>query len=79
LGFVLSHPFARKMAKGWGTELVLVQAAVNRVIFKQPQVHIELPKAIPQGLKPSLFWAVYGTTEVVPFQNINDHLCGGYH
>jgi len=33
----------------------------------------------PQGLKPSSSWAVYGTTEVVPFQNLNDHLHGGHH
>jgi hypothetical protein len=31
-----------------------------------------------QGLKPWSFWAVYGTTEVVLFQDISDHLCGGH-
>jgi len=33
----------------------------------------------PQGLKPKSSFAVYGTTEVVPFQNINDDLCGRHH
>ena len=33
----------------------------------------------PQELKPGSFFAIYGTTEVVLFQNINDHLCGGHH
>jgi hypothetical protein len=33
----------------------------------------------PQPVKPGLFWAVYGTTEVVPFQNVNDYLCDGLH
>jgi len=27
-------------------------------------------KTFPQGLKPALFLLPYGTTEVVPFQNI---------
>ena len=31
-------------------------------------------RCFPQGLKPSSYRAVYGTTEVVPFQCINDHL-----
>jgi len=42
-------------------------------------IEIELPETIPQGLKPWLFHTLCGTTEVVPFQNINDHLCGGHH
>jgi len=32
LGFVLSHPFARKKAKGWGTELVQEQAVYEEVV-----------------------------------------------
>jgi hypothetical protein len=49
------------------------------VIFKRLQVGIELPGTFPQGLKPSFFAAISGTTEVVPFQNTNDHLRGGHH
>jgi hypothetical protein len=49
------------------------------VIFKRLQVSFELPETFPQGLKPSSFAAICGTTEVVPFQNINDHLRGGHH
>ena len=33
---------------------------------------------LPQGLKPVSFYAVYGTTGVVPFQSIIDQLCGGH-
>jgi hypothetical protein len=33
LGFALSHPFARKKAKGWGTEMVQKQA-VRDLAFK---------------------------------------------
>jgi hypothetical protein len=49
------------------------------VTFKRLQVGIELHETFPQGLKPRSFVAICGTTEVVPFQNINDHLCGERH
>jgi hypothetical protein len=49
------------------------------VVSKRLQVGIEMPETFPQGLKPSSFAAICGTTEVVPFQNINDHLVGGRH
>jgi hypothetical protein len=49
------------------------------VIFKRRQVCIELAETFPQGLKPGSFVVVCGTTEVVPFQNINDLLFGGHH
>jgi hypothetical protein len=29
LGFVVSHPFAKKKAKGWGTEMVQEQAVTD--------------------------------------------------
>jgi hypothetical protein len=44
-----------------------------------PANGLNVKRCFPQGLKPTLIWAVYGTTEVVPFQNINDHLWGGHH
>jgi hypothetical protein len=46
----------------------LMQAAANMVILKRLQVSIELPETFLQGLKPSFFAAIGGTTEVVPFQ-----------
>ena len=49
------------------------------VTLKRLKLGIELPETVPQGLKPGLFAAIFGTTEVVPFQNIIDHLCGGHH
>jgi hypothetical protein len=45
-----------------------MQAAANMVILKRLQVSIELPETFLQGLKPSFFAAIGGTTEVVPFQ-----------
>lgn len=39
---------------------------------------LPLAESAPQGLKPDWFWAVFGTTEVGPFQNMHDHLCGGH-
>ena len=30
-GFMVSHPFARKNAKGWGTEMVQEQAVTDLV------------------------------------------------
>jgi hypothetical protein len=65
------------LAPGWLG--ILVQSAANRVIFKRLSLDIELLESIPPGLKPWSFHAVCGTTEVVPIQNINDHLCGGHH
>jgi len=29
-----------------------------------------IPKTTPQGLKPISFWAICGTAEAVPFQNL---------
>ena len=37
---------------------------------------IQLPETLPQGLKPRTFSAVYGTTQVVPFQNTDDKVHG---
>jgi hypothetical protein len=45
-------------------------------ILERLQVGIEMPETFPQGLKPSSVAAICGTTEVVPFQNISNHLCG---
>jgi hypothetical protein len=56
-----------------------VWAAANTVIFERIQVGTELPETVPRGLKPGSIAAICGTTEVVPFQNINDHLFGGHH
>jgi hypothetical protein len=33
---------------------------------------IEDSQIIPQGLKPIIFWAAFGTAEAVPFQNSDD-------
>jgi hypothetical protein len=58
---------------------LLVKSATNRVIFERLYIDVEFSETIPQGLKPSSFRGVCGTTEVVPFQNINDHLRGARH
>jgi hypothetical protein len=57
----------------------LVVSAGNRVICGFFDIGAQSLETVPQGLKPGSFYAVYGTTEVVPFQNINDHLSGGHH
>jgi hypothetical protein len=87
-GFVLSHPFARKKANGWGTELVLIQVVKNLANeggcrpgrSQQPVVKVEKGKNHPPGAKARLFLsAICGTAEAVPFQNRNNYLCGGHH
>ena len=40
---------------------------------------IGLPKQSPAGAEAPLFSGRLGTTEVVAFQKISDHLCGGHH
>src|ERR1017187_7552226 len=54
LGFTLSHPFARKKAKGWGTEMVQKQAVrdlVDRPLRKVVALRLQiLAQHVPQGL-----------------------------
>ena len=46
LAFVVSHPFARKKAKGWGTEFVQDQAV--RDLAVRDLVDIELHSRVAQ-------------------------------
>jgi hypothetical protein len=57
---------------------VPVQATANKVIFKRFRVQGEVPETIPEGLKPRSFRGACGTAEAVPFQSINDPLCGDH-
>jgi hypothetical protein len=41
-----------------------------------PLLQSSFQLSFPQPLKPGSFRAICGTTEVVPFQNINDHPSG---
>jgi hypothetical protein len=63
----------------WAAYEGRVQAAADRVDLPAPAHGMNLCRCFPQGLKPSSLCAVYGTTEVVPFQNMDDHLWVGHH
>jgi hypothetical protein len=47
-----------------------ISQGLNR-LRKNYDSEARLEKYIPQGLKPAVFCCIYGTTEVVPFQNID--------
>jgi hypothetical protein len=50
LGFVVSHPFARKEAKGWGTELLWNPQPFICVQISPPRVNV-LRMTGPSGMK----------------------------
>jgi hypothetical protein len=56
-----SHPFARKEAKGWDTQLIFLIPSSYCVFQKMPWQLV-----ISQGLKPFVFPVRFGMTEVVP-------------
>jgi hypothetical protein len=56
LKFVPSHPFARKKAKGWGTELVQLHAVRDLVKLGMDEKWMPDPKHKPQPWFPQFRW-----------------------
>jgi hypothetical protein len=45
-----------------------------------PVYGVNLQNKLPSGAKAlHIFWGVLGTTEVVPYETIHDHLCDGHN